>query len=553
MENKNIELIENDENIDITQKPAKKPRKKLSYASKRRFKHGGVAVAFTAIFIAVIIMFNIGATILAKNVSLTIDLTSNKDFSISEENKDYVKDIDRKVNIVVCSDKDTYQNDLYQYAYNAGYIDSNGSYSEIQQYFNQNVYLIDEYARLNKNINVEFIDPQTPEFSKYTNRYPDASFGLGNILVESTFTLKGEEVTRHRVLTIKDLFRIDSETSSQYSSYMGQTVYAVTGNDVETALTAAIYTVTADRSYSVALVTANGGAQIDPLKSYMSMNNFEFTEITSLVTDKIPENADLVIISQPTHDYSEDELDMLDKYLSFSAEQKKSLLYIGSSKQSNLPNLNEFLSEWGFSVVPEHTAYETESGNYSYYPTNVLMTVKAENGYSDNVSRKDYLYIANMATPVVAKTPNDRTMTTVLEISETAAAVPNDAGEDFTLEQVEVNGPFVGLGVSEAQKYDSDNNLMTSSVIMLSATDFITSSYNSFAEVGNIELLSVVIDKVIGKTSVGISFDTRTFEEDTFVAPETSTANLMNILVVWLPVVAAVAVGVVVYIRRRRS
>jgi len=52
---------------------------------------------------------------------------------------------------------------------------------------------------------------------------------------------------------------------------------------------------------------------------------------------------------------------------------------------------------------------------------------------------------------------------------------------------------------------------------------------------------------------VGISFDIRTFEEDTFVAPETATANLMNIIVVWLPVVAVVAVGVIVFIRRRRS
>ncbi|MBQ2704544.1 MAG: GldG family protein [Clostridia bacterium] len=550
MENKNLE------NIATTEESLapKKVRKKLSYASKRRFKHGGVAIAFTAIFVAVVIMLNIGATILAQNVSLTLDLTSNKDFSISEENKEYVKKIDRKVNIVVCSDKETYQNDLYQYAYSAGYMDSTQTgYSDLQQYFNQNVYLIEEYEKLNKNISVEFIDPSTPDFTKYTSSYPDANLGMGNILVESTFTLDGKEVTRHRVMTVKDLFRIDTQTSQEYSSMAGQTVFVVTGNDVETALTSAIYTVTADRSYKVALITANGGTQIAPLQSYMEMNNYEFTEIKSLVTDKIPENADVVILSQPTHDYSEDELNMLDKYLEFSAEQKKTLMYIGSSSQATLPNLNELLSEWGFSVVPEHTVFETEASNYSYMPTNVMMTVKSENGFSDNISRKDYLYIANKVVPVVAKQPNDRTMKTVLEISSSAVAVPNDAGEDYKIEDAKVKGAFVGLGVSEAKKYDSDNNLMTSSVIMLSATDFITSSYNNFAEVGNIEMLGVVIDKVIDKTSVGISFDTRTFEKDSFIAPETATADLMNIIVVWVPVVAVVAAGVIVFIRRRRS
>ena len=46
MENKNLE------NIATTEESLapKKVRKKLSYASKRRFKHGGVAIAFTAIY-----------------------------------------------------------------------------------------------------------------------------------------------------------------------------------------------------------------------------------------------------------------------------------------------------------------------------------------------------------------------------------------------------------------------------------------------------------------------------------------------------------------------
>ena len=310
MENNNIEIIENDENIDITQKPAK-TRKKLSYANKRRFKHGGLAVAFTAAFVAVVIMFNIGATILAQNVNLTVDLTANKDFSVSEENAEAVKKLDRKVNIVVCCDKATYKDTLYQYAYSAGYMDSSSSgYADLQQYFNQNVYLLGEYEKLNKNISVEFIDTSTPEFTKYTSRYPDASLGMGNILVESTFELDGEEVNRYRVLTVGDLFSVDTETSSQYSSYMGQNVYVVNGNNIETALTSALYTVTADRSYTVAVITANGGQEVTALQSYMQMNNYEFTVIDSLVTGEIPENADVVIISQPTHDYSEEELDM---------------------------------------------------------------------------------------------------------------------------------------------------------------------------------------------------------------------------------------------------
>ncbi len=522
-------------------------KKEISYASKRRFKHGGLAIAFTAAFIAVVIMFNIGATILAKNVSLTIDLTANKDFSISEENKEYIKKVDRDVNIVVCCDKDTYENSLAEMLYSSGYMDTSSSgYSYTQQYFSQNVRLLEEYSKLNKKIDVEFIDPQTPEFSKYTSRYPNAGLTTGKILVESTFELKGEEVKRHRVLSVFDTFRIDS-------TYASQGYYSITGNDIETILTSAVYNVTSDRSYSVAVVTANGGTANTPLQSYLEMNNYEFTEVNSLVTGKIPEKADVVIISQPTMDYSEDELNMLDEYLALSAEQEKVLMYIGSANQGNLPNLNEFLSEWGFVVTPAHSVQETSSDKCIYYATNVLMNVVEDNGFSTEISRDDYSYIANLAVPVVQKVASDRNVTTILEISDTAVAVPNDADENFSVEDVEVKGPFVGLGVSQHKKYDSNNDLMTSSVIMLSSADFITSSFNSFAEVGNIEMMGVVLDDVIGKQSVGISFDTRTFETELFTPPDKAGVNLMNIFVGWLPPVLLLAIGVIVYIRRRRS
>ncbi len=522
-------------------------KKEISYASKRRFKHGGLAIAFTAAFIAVVIMFNIGATILAKNVSLTIDLTANKDFSISEENKEYVKKIDREVNIVVCCDKDTYENSLAEMLYNSGYYDTSSSgYSYTQQYFTQNVYLLEEYSKLNKKIDVEFIDPQTPEFAKYTSNYPNAGLTTGKILIESTFKLNGEEVKRHRVLSVFDTFSIDS-------TYASQGYYSITGNDIETILTSAIYNVTSDRSYSVAVVTANGGAAITPLQSYLEMNNYEFTTVDSLVTGKIPEKADVVIISQPTLDYSEEELEMLDEYLTLSSEMDKVLMYIGSANQGNLPNLNEFLSEWGFLVTPSHSVQETSEDKCIYYPTNVLMNVVAENGFSDEISRSDYSYIANLALPVTKKSLSDRTVTTVLEISDTAVAVPNDADENFSVEDAEVKGPFVGLGVSQHQKYDENNDLMTSSVIMLSASDLINSSFNSFAEVGNIEMMGVVLDDVIGKKSIGFSFDIRTFETELFTPPDKAGVNLMSIFVGWLPPILLLAIGVVVYIRRRRS
>ncbi len=536
--------MKKDKNNISASSEVKQANKKSAYARKRIFRHGGYAIALTAIFIAVVIMLNIGATMLAKTFSMKVDLTANRDLSISSDNKDYIKNVKRDVHIVVCCEKEFYKDTLFQYLEGQGGFVSQGG---MQQYFVQNAYLLEEYDKLSKHITVEYADPQEPEFNKYVKRYPNASLSTGNILVESSFEVDGEKVDRYRVINLIDTLSIDEDTSASMNAQV------VNGNKIETALTSAIYTVTADRTLNVALVTANGGAPITNLQSYMEMNNYQFTEVKSLLTDNIPADSDLVIISRPTHDYSAEELAKLDEYLKLKKEKKSVLMYIASIEQGNLPNLNEFLDEWGFTVVPENVVMETASENAYIIPSNIFMGEITNNGYSDNVSRDDYRYIASGNVPVIAKKPKDRQLNTILQISSSAIAVPLDADDSFKESDAKHKGPFIGVGISSKSDYDSDNNFMTSSVIMLSSIDLINTSDNNYAEVGNLELLSVVIDEAIGNDSVDIRFDTRVFETSDFLPPSEASVNTMRIIFIYALPLAVLVCGVVIYIRRRRS
>lgn len=530
----------------------KNSNKTSSFSKKRKFKHGSYAVILTAVFVVVVILLNIGATVLASKVNLTVDLTANKDFSVSEENKEYIKKVERNVNIVVCCDRETYIDSYYGNLLGSNYADSkylntSGSSTDLINYFNQNTKLLDEYTKLNSKITVEYADPQDPEFSKYTNKYPNASLRTGDIIVESEFELDGETVKRHKILDTDDIFTIDSVTYASYG------ISLITANRIETAVTSAIYAVTADSTFKVALITANEGKSIDNLQNLMEMNNYEFTVVDSLLGYSIPKDTDLVIISAPKYDYSGEELKIIDDYLHIDDDDDRALMFIGNADTSNLPNLNEFISEWGYVVTPNHTLLETNDSNAYYSSYNFGYKLTDENGVIDKIGEKNYMFLANLNMPVQAKEISSRYVKTLLEIPASVVARPNDADENWSAEKAELKGPFVGLGLTTLSQYDANNELHTASFIMLNSVDFINSMFNNYAEVGNIDVMMTAIDSVVGREDIGISFDTRTFETASFTAPSNGTALAMRIIFIGVIPLAILACGVIVWMRRRRS
>ena len=69
--------------------------------SNRRFRHGSIATAITAIVIVAVILLNMGASVLGKKVTLSFDLTKNQVFQLTETSIDYLKTLDKDVEIDV--------------------------------------------------------------------------------------------------------------------------------------------------------------------------------------------------------------------------------------------------------------------------------------------------------------------------------------------------------------------------------------------------------------------------------------------------------------------
>ena len=336
-----------------------------------------------------------------------------------------------------------------------------------------------------------------------------------------------------------------------YYYYYGYS--SLVSNNIETAITSAIYSLTSDKVYQVAYLTHNGGTDISNLEFLMKQNNYEFNEIKNLNEEDIPEDTDIIIIAQPSFDYSADELEKIDEFLDNDGKLGKNVLYIANARQPELPNINEFLSEWSFEVLSNTFVYETNSDNRANAFT--IMT-ETENKYTGALAGQDYAFYSANDVPVVMKQPNgSKEYTILLQFSEDAVAASIDAEtEEEAIENAIEKGPFAALAVCTNAVWDSDiNDYQKSSVMVCSSTDMIT--YGSIsAKIGNIKAIMNTLDTLVGKETTDISFDSRTFATDQFeTLPTDAAATTMTVIFVFIVPLALIVCGVMVAIRRRRA
>ena len=77
-----------------------------NYFSSRKFKYGSVAVTFSVIFVAVVLILNIVLTFIGREHSLYADLTKEEFYTVSNASKEQLKDIKEPVEIGFFQKKD---------------------------------------------------------------------------------------------------------------------------------------------------------------------------------------------------------------------------------------------------------------------------------------------------------------------------------------------------------------------------------------------------------------------------------------------------------------
>lgn len=420
-------------------KKTKKPKKPRS----RAFKHGGLALLITCLFIAAAVILNVIVGVLAdKFPQMNFDMTGSNMSALSQNTIDFVQTIDQDVEITVLAAEQTYKTQ--------------------NQYFMQANTLLKQYPVYNSKIKISYVDlTANPAF---TSNYPDDDLAAGDYIVKC-----GD---KHKVLTTTDLFNMTTDQQTYQ-----QTVESL---NVEPAVTTALLNVTSKEQTKVTFIKGFGDYNADAFKKLLQSNNYDVTE-TTLLTETLDKDTPVAVLFAPSVDLDAKAVQKLNDYLSNGGNYGKTLIFVAnSSATDDTPILDSFLKEWGMELEKGYIA-ETDSKHMLQANQYFYSVYDYDNDdYTAGLKNASIPVVSAYTRPV--NVLDDKTAKPLFKSTDQSAVFPFDADESFDLEKA-VGKTHNGAAVSTHTGDDANSSVVVfgSNAVFdssfLSSTSFNNSSY----------------------------------------------------------------------------
>ena len=492
----------------------KKPNIGNAFKS-RRFKHGSMATIITVLFIVAVVVVNIIASLILERFPTNIDLTSKKIFELTDESVEFAKGIDMDVDITICKKETDLINNTYA---------------------NQANSIIKSYAKYNNHVKVDYVD--LLEEPTFASKYSDYNLTDYSIVIKTD--------NRTKVINMTEMF----ETNYDQTTYQ-----QTTSSSAEQMMTSALMYVTDDKVSKVSILTGHSEIDVPGLTSMLEDNNYEAAE-QNIETEEINKDADIALIYSPTTDYSEEELKKLDTFLDNNGQFGKNLIYVASIQQpeGGLPNLEAFLKEWGINIGQGVVA-ETESMNIYgqtpyFFGANIVDD--DDHTYTKDLRDGDLPYLAYYTRPVTLdfETANNRTAQLLLESPDTSVLVPMNA-ENFNADSAEKQSYGIAALGRRLRYGDDGITEQYSNVLVFGGVGLFDQSLISSSRYNNNEYAINVINKLTGKEDnlniVSVSFDAEALN------PTESVSNTISLIFTVLVPLGTLAIGIVIWMRRRHK
>lgn len=510
-----------------------KPKKDKKTLNAKKLKYGTLATVFTVIVVAIVVAINIIAQDVTERFDLTMDLTDNDIYTVSQDTIDYLKDLDQKVEITVLADESAFENNAI--------------------YFKQASEVIKKYALYSNNISVSFIDMnKNPNIvSKYNDIYK-GDLAEGDIVIFRKGT-SDEDSDRIKVLSLNNLFTTSTDN-------YGNTT--VTQSNAEQELTSAVMYVTDANPKKAVLVSTDMPTSVyasaQSLLKMINSNGYDLEEVDLLTNDLDVENTDLLLILSPLNDFNNAVIDKISDYLYNDGKLGKNVLYMANYDQNKTDNIDAFLEEWGLSVGDSYIAETNTSASQNVtvyglgYTIRSSIGVIANDDYADLVSDTTLPIAVPLPRPIETlwETNGDRETSVILTTSNTSALVPRDASDDFDISTA-VTGMQNVMAMGSKYIFDDNNQKVTSNVMVMGSA-FMSDIYiTSDTSYNNGEFILNSVNKMTGKSS-GITIVPKSLSISTISIDDTQVTAIRTVVMFVIPLVI-VAIGVVVYVRRRNK
>lgn len=488
----------------------KKPNKFIEIIKKKWLING----TKTFILIAVIIALFIGINIAMQKLELTpIDFSQDKLYTLTDESKEKVKNIDKDVNI-----------------YFVGYTDDDTTLD-----------LAKQYKKVNEKIVAEAVD---------INNRPDLAEKYG--IESGTKGIIVECGDKSKVLTENDLVTYDTSTYETISI-------------AEEKMTSAIGSVTSDKVPKVYFLEGYSEFSLKENMNYLNMYlSNEINEIDTLnilSTGKIPEDCDTLVITTPNKDFDDVATNAIIDYIN----QGKNILWLNAAvtKTQDMANVNKVLSVYGVKPFEIGIIRETDSSKIvSGSPDLIIPEIQNETVTKDLYNTTGVIFINATKINIDTDKLEDLNVeeTDLLTTSKGSYFRTDFNNQSTTANDNEEKGTFV-VG-TELEKTIKDGNeetgeqALTSKLIIYGENYFISDyqlsqnsqygaiqlAYNKDLTLNSIAYLVDREEDITTRKTTGTVTYTATDEQDTIIKAIIFTVPTLIIII-----------GIVVWQVRRRK
>ncbi len=301
-------------------------RRLIEIIKKKWIKDSVLTIVLVAILIAIFILVNL----LFMNLDITpLDFTSQGLYTLSDESKEQIKNVTQNVTM-----------------YFFGYDESSTA-----------VTLAKQYHDLNDKITIQIID---------TSERPDLAAEYN--VTTSSQLVAVQATERYKIIDSSDMYTYDSSTYQ----YVDVT---------EQKLTNAILDVTIAKKPQIYFLTGHGEYGIDDssamktLATYIENDVNEVNEL-DLLTSDMPETCDVLVIANPTSDFTDLETEKIQNYINAGGKivwmQDPYMFTAGWTESTTYPNITKILSQFGISFSSGVVCEESSSNMIAGTPDLII-------------------------------------------------------------------------------------------------------------------------------------------------------------------------------------
>lgn len=477
-------------------------QKRRYSVSVKSFSMGAYSTGMIAIMVAIVAVVNIVIAELPATW-VTLDVTGDKLYSVTDQTKDYLKTVDEEVSIYVIVSEDSQDMTLGQ--------------------------TLKHYADGSEYITVEYVDPNVNP--RFHTQYTSSSITINSIIVVSD--------KRSKVIDYNEIYVAEYEYDYTYGSYTS----TVTGYDGEGQLTSAIDYVLTDDMPKIYMTEGHGEYTFgSTFTEGLAKENVEYEVVNLLNYDEIPEDAAALVINSAVQDFSAVDAQKVINYLDRGGNV---VLVVGYTEEET-PNLDKLAEYMGITVVDGLLVEEDR--NYYYGSPYYLLPNVDSSVYTANIYNGYYVF-APYAQGMTIDNEEAEGMyyKTFLTTSDKAFSKQDNSNmSSYAKGEGDVDGPFA-LGIA-AEKTLEDGN--TATMVIYSCEQIFTEEANSMVSGSNQKMFINTISQ-FADHEVSISIPAKDYQVTYLTIPQASAVTVGVVVAIILPV-GCLAIGFVIWYRRRK-